>query len=161
MDTLNPFAAEVTFVQCTKSKTLRKSSKSCHLGIHWKALAEYSQTSTYLPWFQRFLSISCWTNYKKSKRVKTGVLLKLCLFTACTRLSTEPHRFQKHECVFTRTFKTFWKCLINSSRVDKQFCHLHGNCVLYYTKPNEQLAMLFFHFIFSNLIPISRGFFFF
>ena len=25
------------------------------LGIHWKALAEYYQMSTHLPWFQTFL----------------------------------------------------------------------------------------------------------
>ena len=28
----------------------------CHVGIHWKALAEFSQMSTHLPWFQSFLS---------------------------------------------------------------------------------------------------------
>ena len=29
-------------------------SKTCHVGIHWKALAEYSQMSTHVPGFQSF-----------------------------------------------------------------------------------------------------------
>ena len=39
-----------------KSKNLWKSSKASHVGIHWKALTEYFQISTHLPWFQSFLS---------------------------------------------------------------------------------------------------------
>ena len=31
-----------------------KSSKPCHVGIHWKALAEFSQMSTHLPGFRSF-----------------------------------------------------------------------------------------------------------
>ena len=31
--------------------------KPCHVGTHWKALAEYSQVSTHLPGFQSFLRI--------------------------------------------------------------------------------------------------------
>ena len=33
-------------------KILEKPLKPCHLGIHLKALAEYSQMSTHLPGFQ-------------------------------------------------------------------------------------------------------------
>ena len=32
-----------------------KASKPCHVGIHWKGLAEYSQMSTHLSGFQSFL----------------------------------------------------------------------------------------------------------
>ena len=39
-----------------KSKKLWRSSKTCHVGIHWKALTECFQMSTHLPWFQSFLS---------------------------------------------------------------------------------------------------------
>ena len=35
-------------------KNFRKTSKPCHVGIHWIALAEYSQMSTYVPGFQSF-----------------------------------------------------------------------------------------------------------
>ena len=35
-------------------KDFWKPSKSCHVGIHWKALAEDFQMSTHLPWFQSF-----------------------------------------------------------------------------------------------------------
>ena len=37
-------------------KNLWKSSKPCHLGIHWKALIAYSQMSTHLPGFRSFFS---------------------------------------------------------------------------------------------------------
>ena len=35
-------------------KDFRKSSKPCHVGIHWIGLAEYSQISTHVPGFQPF-----------------------------------------------------------------------------------------------------------
>ena len=35
-------------------KRLWKPSKPCHVGIHWKALAEYFHMSTHLPGFQSF-----------------------------------------------------------------------------------------------------------
>ena len=38
-------------------KYFGKSSKPCHVGIHWKVLAEYSQMSTHLPGFQPFFRI--------------------------------------------------------------------------------------------------------
>ena len=37
-----------------KRKNLWKPSKPCHVGVHWKALAEYSQMSTHLPGFAKF-----------------------------------------------------------------------------------------------------------
>ena len=43
-------------------KDFCKSSKPCQCGIHWKALAEYSQVSTHLPWFQlsfSFFALFC------------------------------------------------------------------------------------------------------
>ena len=38
-------------------KEFWKPSKPCHVGIHWIALAEYSQESTHLPGFQSFFRI--------------------------------------------------------------------------------------------------------
>ena len=38
-------------------KDFWKPSKPCHVGIHWKALAEYSQMSTHMPGFQWFFRI--------------------------------------------------------------------------------------------------------
>ena len=57
----NPSAADVTcrylsLSNAQKSKKLWKSLKTCHVGIHWKALTEYFQMSTHLPWFQSFHS---------------------------------------------------------------------------------------------------------
>ena len=37
-----------------KCKKFWKPSKPCHVGIHWKALTEYTQMSTHMPWFQSF-----------------------------------------------------------------------------------------------------------
>ena len=39
-----------------KSKKIWKSSKPCHVGIHWKALDEYFQMSTHLSGFLSFFS---------------------------------------------------------------------------------------------------------
>ena len=33
----------------------RKDAKTCHVGIHWKALAEYSQMSSHLSFFSDIL----------------------------------------------------------------------------------------------------------
>ena len=42
------------------------TSDYCHVGIHWKALAEYSQMSTHVPGFESFFSFfasfSFWPN---------------------------------------------------------------------------------------------------
>ena len=51
---VNPFHAEATFVHGRKCKKFWKSFKPCHVGIHWKALAEYYQMSTHMPWFKSF-----------------------------------------------------------------------------------------------------------
>ena len=48
---VNPHAAEATFVQSKIMQNLSKPSKPCHDGIHWIALAEYSQMSTHLSGF--------------------------------------------------------------------------------------------------------------
>ena len=39
-----------------KCKTFCKPSKPCHVGIHWKDLAQYSRMSTHMPWFKSFPS---------------------------------------------------------------------------------------------------------
>ena len=47
-------------------KDFQKPSKHCHVGIHWIALAEYSQMSTHVPRFQSFFQVFCiflyWSN---------------------------------------------------------------------------------------------------
>ena len=45
---VNPSNAEATFVQSTRMQIF------WHVGIHWKALAEHSQMSTYMPGFRSF-----------------------------------------------------------------------------------------------------------
>ena len=40
-------------------KDFLKSSKPCHVGIHWIALAEYSQMRTHVPGFQSFSMVFC------------------------------------------------------------------------------------------------------
>ena len=47
---LNPSNAEATYVQSRMN--FWKPSKSCHVGIEWKAVAEYSQMSTHVPGIQ-------------------------------------------------------------------------------------------------------------
>ena len=37
-------------------RNVRSPSKPCHVGIHWKALTDYSQMITHLPGFQSFSS---------------------------------------------------------------------------------------------------------
>ena len=53
------------------------TSKSCHVCIHWIALAESSQMSTYLPWFQSlfsFFASFCIRKISNSIRVKKQYL---------------------------------------------------------------------------------------
>ena len=50
-------------------KDFWKSLKPCHVGTHWKALAEYFHTSTHVPGFQRFfriLALFCIGNFASS-----------------------------------------------------------------------------------------------
>ena len=50
-----PSNAKASFIQAQGScKLFWKPSKPCHVCIHWKALAEYSQMITYVPGFQSF-----------------------------------------------------------------------------------------------------------
>ena len=44
----------LTFVKSTRLQRFLKSSKPCHVGIHWIAFAEHSQMSTHLPRFPSF-----------------------------------------------------------------------------------------------------------
>ena len=46
-------------VQSTRTLRFSKSSKPCHVGIHWIALAEYSKMSTQVPGFQSFFRLFC------------------------------------------------------------------------------------------------------
>ena len=54
---INPSNAEATFVQSTRKQDYSKTSKPCCVGIHWRALAEYSQMITYMSGFQSFFRI--------------------------------------------------------------------------------------------------------
>ena len=53
---INSSNAEATFVQYTRMQKIVKiiQTKSCSVGIHCKALAEYSQMSTHFPGFRLF-----------------------------------------------------------------------------------------------------------
>ena len=53
----NPFNAEAISFQGTKLQKCLELSEPCHVGIHWKALAEYYQMSTNVPGFQSFSSV--------------------------------------------------------------------------------------------------------
>ena len=55
----NPSNAEATSVQRTFTQRFSKPSKPCHSGIHWIALAEYSQMSTHMPGFQGYFRFFC------------------------------------------------------------------------------------------------------
>ena len=52
---LNPSNAEATFVQSTRMQISSKTSKPCHICIHWKALAEHFHKSTHLLAFHPFI----------------------------------------------------------------------------------------------------------
>ena len=53
----SPSNAEATLVlKAQGRKDLWKPSTPCHVGIHWKALVEYSQMSTHMPRFQSLSS---------------------------------------------------------------------------------------------------------
>ena len=52
-----PSNAEATWNR--PRKDFWKPPKPCHVGIHWKALAEYSQMGTHVPAFQSFLKSYC------------------------------------------------------------------------------------------------------
>ena len=55
---LNPSNAEAILTSKAQGcKDFRKTSKPCHVGIHWKALNQFSQMSTYLPGFQSFSGV--------------------------------------------------------------------------------------------------------
>ena len=59
---INPSNAETNFVQTQECKDFCQPAKPYLVGIHWIALAEYSQMSTYLPGFLlifRFFASLC------------------------------------------------------------------------------------------------------
>ena len=66
------------------------SSKPCHVGIHWIALAEYSQMSTHMPGFLSF--VSCLHHFVLAKlatssirvtALQAGGNMRLCVGVAC------------------------------------------------------------------------------
>ena len=54
-----------------------KSSKSCHVGIHWKALSECSQMSTHLPGFRSFFRF--WHHFVMAKLATSSTRVKHCM----------------------------------------------------------------------------------
>ena len=54
MEFFNPSNAEATLSKTQRGKDIRKTSEPCHVGIHWIALPEYFQMSTYMPGFDHF-----------------------------------------------------------------------------------------------------------
>ena len=54
---LNPSDADATFFRSTRTQTNLETFKPCHVGIHWKAFAEYLQMSTHVPGFQLFFRL--------------------------------------------------------------------------------------------------------
>ena len=54
---VNPSNAEATFVQSTRLQRFLTPSKPRHVGIHKKALTDYSQMSTHVLGFQSLFSI--------------------------------------------------------------------------------------------------------
>ena len=73
-------------------KDFWKPSKPCHVGIHWIALAEYSQMSTHVPGFQSFFIFFCiilywpnslwikasfWGHYQKYDRSETMLVKQI------------------------------------------------------------------------------------
>ena len=67
-----------------------KPSKPCHVGIHWIALAEYSQMSTHVPGFQSFFRFICitlnWLNkviwIKDKKKFDFVIYFEIFLFSS-------------------------------------------------------------------------------
>ena len=55
--------------------------KPCHVGIHWIALAEYSQMSTYMPGFQSFFSFLHHFELAKVANSSIRVKVKKCQVT--------------------------------------------------------------------------------
>ena len=54
MTWVNPPNAEGTSSKAQRHKDFREPFKSCHVGLYWIALVEYSQMSTDMPLFQSF-----------------------------------------------------------------------------------------------------------
>ena len=68
---VNPFMLRLLLSMGEKCKKFWKPSKPCLVGIHWKAIAEYYQMSTHVPWFQVFCIIFVLTKLAaSSQRVK-------------------------------------------------------------------------------------------
>ena len=53
---INPFNTKAFSSKAQEHRKFWKSLNPCHVGLHWKALAEYSKMSTHLPGFQSFSS---------------------------------------------------------------------------------------------------------
>ena len=56
---VNPSNVEATFVLSTRTQRFWKTSKPCHVGIHWIALLEYFHMSTHLPGFSVIFQVIC------------------------------------------------------------------------------------------------------
>ena len=84
-------------------KDFYKPSKSCHVGIQWKDLAEYSQMSTHVPGFlslyrflQHFVLILI-RHQQHNKGLFAALHTDGCSFTASTSPAYTQKRFHKHD----------------------------------------------------------------
>ena len=54
-----PSNAQATYIQSTRTQRFLTTSKPCHVGIHTKALTDYSQMRTNAPGFQFIFKVFC------------------------------------------------------------------------------------------------------
>ena len=62
-------------------KDFRKTSEPCYVGIHWKALAEYSQMTTHVPEFRSFFKF--FASFCNGKLASSSIRVKgLCCLSS-------------------------------------------------------------------------------
>ena len=103
---VNPSNAETTFIQSTRCKDFWKPSKPCNVGIYWRALAEYSQMSTYVPVFQTFFRF---LHHFVLAKLATSSMASMVAWTPCNtnRLYCSPQLQYKQFVLHTWQYKRF------------------------------------------------------
>ena len=117
---VNPSNAEaILFSKVQGHESLWKSSKPCDVGIHWKALAEYSQMSTHLPGFRsffRFLHL-----FVLTKLVASSIRVNPWMLTAAKSiLVTLVKSFDHKQLIYKKTWRR--------RRSFRSSCHCHLSC---------------------------------
>ena len=91
---LIPSNAEASyFHRMTRMQRFFKTIKPCHVGIHWKALAEFSQMSTQMPGFQPFLGVL--QHFVLAKLATIRIWMKACERTSLDARPQNLHTFSK------------------------------------------------------------------